>query len=193
MFVCLGCWLLPILFFFFSYKWLTLEIIPQLLHESKYALDYFFYPLSYDLKFKLNIQDLIHVNASQHTWSKCLTSHKLVETLIVRKCFILKIAAMNQICTGYKIYLMKIIGKLINKTKRATFPYHTFLWDALYIFTLILYTACTDGLYFCVHSCTLLYNLTIPTYTYGSLTMLGSVVLLYVYTLVQSLYTYTVQ
>ena len=102
-------------------------------HESKYALDYFFYPLSYDLKFKLNIQDLIHVNASQHTWSKCLTSHKLVETLIVRKCFILKIAAMNQICTGYMIYLIKIIGKLINKTKCATFPYHTFFLDVLYL------------------------------------------------------------
>ena len=39
---------------------------------------------------------------------------------------------MNQIFTGYKIYLLEIIWKLINKTKRATFPYHTFFWDALY-------------------------------------------------------------
>ena len=101
------------------------------MNQSKH-MDYFFYPLSYDMKFKLNIQDLIHVNASHHTWSKCLTSHMLVEKLIVRKCFILKIAAMNQIFTGYKIYLLEIIGKLINKTKRATFPYHTFFWDALY-------------------------------------------------------------
>jgi hypothetical protein len=46
--------------------------------------------------------------------------------LVVRICFILKIAAMNQIFTGYKIYLLDIIGKLINKTIRATFPYHTF-------------------------------------------------------------------
>ena len=29
---------------------------------------------------------------------------------------------------------MEIIGKLINKTKRATFPYHTFFLDALYLF-----------------------------------------------------------
>ena len=47
----------------------------------------------------------------------------LVEKLIVRKCVILKIAAMNQIFTGYKIYLLEIIGKLINKTNRATFPF----------------------------------------------------------------------
>jgi hypothetical protein len=39
---------------------------------------------------------------------------------------------MNQIFTGYKIYLLEIIGKLINNTKRDTFPYHTFFWDALY-------------------------------------------------------------
>ena len=94
-------------------------------------MDYFFYPLSYDLKFKLNMQDLIYVNAGHHTWSKCLTSHMLVEKLVVRKCFILKIAAMNQIFTGYKIYLLEIIGKLINKTKCATFPYPPFFWDAL--------------------------------------------------------------
>ena len=95
-------------------------------------MDYFFYPLSYDMKFILNIQDLIHVIATHHTLSKCLTSHMLVEKLIVRKCFIFKIAAMNQICTGYKIYLSEIIGKLINKSKRATFPYPTFFLDALY-------------------------------------------------------------
>jgi hypothetical protein len=94
-------------------------------------MDYFFYPLSYDMKFKLNIQDLIHVNASHHSRSRYLTSHMLVEKLILRKCFILKIAAMNQMFTGYKIYLLEIIGKLINKTKRATFPYPPFFWDAL--------------------------------------------------------------
>jgi hypothetical protein len=46
--------------------------------------------------------------------------------LIVRKCFILKIAAMNQIFTGYKIYLLEIIGELINKTNCGTFPYPPF-------------------------------------------------------------------
>jgi hypothetical protein len=33
----------------------------------------------------------------------------------------------------YKIYLLGIIGNLINKTKRATFPYPTFFLDALYL------------------------------------------------------------
>ena len=56
-------------------------------------------------------------------------------------------------------------------------------------YTVLLYTTCTDGLYFRVHKCTLLYNLTLPKDTCGEHTMLGSVVLLYVYTVVQSLYT----
>jgi hypothetical protein len=40
---------------------------------------------------------------------------------------------MNHIFPGYKSYLLEIIGKLINKIKRATFPYHTFFLDVLYI------------------------------------------------------------
>ena len=56
-----------------------------------------------------------------------------------------------------------------------------------------MYTNRTDGLYFCVHNCTLLHNYILPTQTCGAQTMLGSVVLLYVYTVVQSLYTCTVE
>ena len=79
-------------------------------------MDYFFYPLSYDMKFKLNIQDLIHVNASHHTWSKCLTSHMLVEKLIVRKCFILKIAAMNKFVQVIRFICWKSLeSKLIKQ------------------------------------------------------------------------------
>ena len=54
----------------------------------------------------------------------------------------------------------------------------------------------TDILYHCtqfVHSYTLPYNLTLPTQTCGAHTMLGSVVLLYIYTVVQSLYTCAVE
>ena len=43
--------------------------------------------------------------------------------LVARKCFVLKIATMNLICTGYKMCFMKTIIKLINKTKQTTFPY----------------------------------------------------------------------
>ena len=46
--------------------------------------------------------------------------------LVARKCFILKIATMNLIYTGYTIHLLEIIGKLKDKTKLATFPYHIF-------------------------------------------------------------------
>ena len=53
--------------------------------------------------------------------------------LFVVKCFILKIATMNLICTGYEIHLLEISGNLIDKPKRATFQYHTFFGDALYI------------------------------------------------------------
>ena len=48
---------------------------------------------------------------------------------------------------------------------------------------------------FCCHECThfaligLLYNLTLPTHTRGAHTVPGSVVLLYSYTLFQSLFT----
>ena len=45
---------------------------------------------------------------------------------------------MNQIVTGYKVYLLEIIGKLINKTKCATFPYPPFFWDTLYVIVLVL-------------------------------------------------------
>ena len=101
----------------------------------------------------------------------------------------------------------------------------------MYRYTVLLYTTCTDELYFCVNNsykrdnhthtnivlyinifmyryyctqleymdgisevniCTLLYNLTLPTNTCGAHIMLGSVVLLYVYTVVQSLYACTV-
>ena len=51
------------------------------------------------------------------------------------------------------------------------------------------YRYTVHNLYTAVHSCTLPYNLRLPTHTCGAHTMLGSVVLLYVYTVVQSLYT----
>jgi hypothetical protein len=40
-----------------------------------------------------------------------------------------------------------------------------YLYRFVYIYTVLLYTTCTDGLYFCVHKCQLLYKLT-PTYTH---------------------------
>ena len=48
--------------------------------------------------------------------------------------------------------------------------------------------SCADEMYLCVHNCARLYNCTLPTHTCGAHTMLGSVVLLYVYTGVQSLH-----
>ena len=67
----------------------------------------------------------------------------------------------------------------------------------MYRYTVLLYTTCTDELYFCVQNsykqdtptymnislyvyidCILLYNLTLPTYTCGAHTMLRSVELL---------------
>ena len=74
---------------------------------------------------------------------------------------------------------------------------HTHMEIALYIylnsFTDLLYY-CTQLVQmdwtsnFCEHNCTLLYKLMLPTHTAGSHTVLGSVVLLYVYTVDQSLY-----
>ena len=63
----------------------------------------------------------------------------------------------------------------------------------MYRYTILLYTTCTDGRYFCVHSCTLLNNLRLTTYTCGAHTKLGSVVLLYNHTVVQSLCTCTIE
>ena len=42
----------------------------------------------------------------------------------------------------------------------------------VYRYTVLMYTTCTDGLYFCLHNCTLLYNLTLNTHTCGAHTML---------------------
>ena len=50
---------------------------------------------------------------------------------------------------------------------------HCTIYIFIYRYSVLLYTTCTDGLYFCVHNCTLLYNLTLP----GAHSMLGSVVL----------------
>ena len=41
----------------------------------------------------------------------------------------------------------------------------------MYRYTVLLYKTCTDGLYFCVHNSTLLYNLTLPTNTCGAQTL----------------------
>ena len=68
-----------------------------------------------------------------------------------------------------------------------------YIYRYMYRYTVLLFTTCTDGLHFCLHNCTLLHNLILPTHTCGAHTMIGSVVLLYVYTVVQSLYTCTVE
>ena len=59
----------------------------------------------------------------------------------------------------------------------------------MYRYIVLLNTTYTDGLYFFVKNCALLYNLTLPTQTSGAHTVLVLVVLLYIYTLVHSLYT----
>ena len=70
---------------------------------------------------------------------------------------------------------------------------------ALYIcrfmnrYTVLLYTSFTYGLYFLLYYCRLVYNLRPPKHTCGEHTMLGSVVLLYVNTVVQFLYTHTLK
>ena len=40
-----------------------------------------------------------------------------------------------------------------------------YIYRFLYRYTVLLYTSCTDGLYLCVHNCTLLYDLTLPKHT----------------------------
>ena len=61
-----------------------------------------------------------------------------------------------------------------------------YVYRFMYRYTVLLYTTCTDGMYFCVHDCKLLYNFTLPTHTCGAHIMLGSVVLLYIYTVVSA-------
>ena len=41
-----------------------------------------------------------------------------------------------------------------------------YIYRFMYRYTVLLYTTCTDGLYFSVQNCALLYNLTLPTYTH---------------------------
>jgi hypothetical protein len=55
-----------------------------------------------------------------------------------------------------------------NSYKRDTHA-HTdialYIHRFLYRYIVLVYTSCTDGLYLCVHNCTLLYNLTLPKHT----------------------------
>ena len=40
-----------------------------------------------------------------------------------------------------------------------------YIYNFMHRYTVLLYTSCTDGLYLCLHNCTLLYNLTLPKHT----------------------------
>jgi hypothetical protein len=65
---------------------------------------------------------------------------------------------------------------------------HTLCLDQLYSSSVIMLSGlCTPVRHFVWPS--FLYNLTLPTHTHGAHTVLGSVVLLYIYTLVKSLFT----
>ena len=75
----------------------------------------------------------------------------------------------------------------------------TLCLDQLYSCTIIMLSSlCTPVRHFVAFCCThfdwpsLLYNLTLPTHTCGAHTLLGSVVLLYINTVVQPRYTCTV-
>ena len=73
---------------------------------------------------------------------------------------------------------------------------HTLCFDQLYSCTVIMSSSlCTPVRHFVVNSAHTLLRpvccLTLPTHTRGAHTVLGSVVLLYIYTLVQSLYNCT--
>ena len=57
-----------------------------------------------------------------------------------------------------------------------------YVYRFMYRYSVLLYASCADEMYFCVHNCALLYNFTLPTHTCGAHSMLGSVVLLYIYT-----------
>jgi hypothetical protein len=84
----------------------------------------FFHPLSYENQIKQTRSDPCERKPSYLI--KLSDKPYLCQYLVVRKYFMLQIAAINQIFTGYKIYLLEIIGKLRNKTKHATYPYTTF-------------------------------------------------------------------
>ena len=124
--------------YFFLLKMALMEIIPHLLHVYTWInvciYGKFLLPskLWYEIQIKQTRSDPCERKPSDLI--KMSEMPYLGQYLVVRKCFILKIATMNQICTSYKIYLLEIIGKLINKTKRATFPYPPFFWNALYEF-----------------------------------------------------------
>ena len=69
-----------------------------------------------------------------------------------------------------------------------------YIFKFIHKFTVLLYTTCTDGLQsnFCEHKCTLLYKVMLLKHTAGAQTVLGSVVLLYVYTIEHCLYVFAV-
>ena len=54
---------------------------------------------------------------------------------------------MNQMFTAHKIYSLEIIGKLINKTKRATFPYPPFFETPCSIFSNVYFSNEGTGLF----------------------------------------------
>ena len=90
----------------------------------------------------------------------------------------------------YCTQLVQMCCTSVNTTHINWTHMHTdiafYVYRFMYRYTVLLYTTCREGLCFCVHNFTLMYNLTLPTHTCGTHIMLGSVVLLYVYTVVQS-------
>jgi hypothetical protein len=120
--------------------------------------------------------------------SRKVCSTILLTFLFYPKSFLIFIMASFQ---EHPIYEKKTTHIKRTHTDKAFYTYRF-----VYRYTVLLDTTCTGGLHFCVHICTLLHNLTLPTHTCCAPTMLGSActpVLLYCSPVTVQLYTCAIE